>query len=189
MEMSSLFDDDYNDHEIAWLGKDWKMVQELADSYKEKPENEFFNILNSINDSKQQLNVSQMDYSKMMIENALSQHPECMPSVYAMNLIGSNLSNQSHFNYLKCAIPKGKRYGKWAKLSQSALDELVLKAIMTYYSINLNDAMMYRDILVSKNKLNESLKKMKALVNDDMIKSVTKNVKEQKDLKKKIMEW
>lgn len=189
--MMSLFEDDdqYNEHQIAWLGKDWTKVQELSDSYKEKAENQFFTIIGSINEKQEHLNISTMDYSKFMVENALSQHPDCMPSVYVMNLVGQGLSDQAHYNYMMASVPRGRRYGKWAKLTENIQDALILQVIMTYYKVNAIDARMYRETLEAKNKLKPALKKMKGLVTDELLKTITKNLKEQKTLKKTALEW
>jgi hypothetical protein len=191
VEMMSLFEDDdqYNEHQIAWLGKDWTKVQELSDSYKEKAENQFFEIIGSINEKKEHLNISTMDYSKFMVENALSQHADCMPAVYVMNLVGQGLSDQAHYNYMMASVPRGRRYGKWAKLTENIQDALILQVIMTYYKVNAIDARMYRETLEAKNKLKPALKKMKGLVTDELVKTITKNVKEQKNLKKTALEW
>ena len=190
--MSLFFFDDepeYNEHQIAWLTKDWSAVQKCADQFKESPESEFFGLIGAINDTKQQINVSQMDYSKFMIENALSQHADCMPAVYVMNLVGQGLSDQAHFNYMKHAVPKGKRYGKWAKLTEDSNKMLVLKVIQAFYQINVYDADMYHKTMFAKGNLLSFLKQAKALVTDEMVKSITKNVKEQKQLKKQALEW
>jgi hypothetical protein len=191
VEMMSLFEDDdqYNEHQIAWLGKDWTKVQELSDSYKEKAENQFFTIIGSINEKQEHLNISTMDYSKFMVENALSQHADCMPAVYVMNLVGQGLSDQAHYNYMMASVPRGRRYGKWAKLTENIQDALILQVIMTYYKVNAIDARMYRETLEAKNKLKPALKKMKGLVTDELLKTITKNVKEQKTLKKTALEW
>ena len=46
----SLFEDDIqlNEHQVAWYSKDWTAVQSAADSFKEKAENEFFEIIGAI---------------------------------------------------------------------------------------------------------------------------------------------
>ena len=186
----SLFDDDVqlNEHQIAWYSKDWSKVQDVADQFKEKAENEFFGIIGAINEKKK-ISIAQKDYSKHMVENALSQHPECMMAVYRMNLVGAGLSDEAHFNYMMAAVPQGRRYGKWAKLIEDTGELLILKVLMKYYTINLNDAQVYRDTLVSKGKLPLVLKEAKALVTDEFLKELTKNVKEQKQFKKQALEW
>lgn len=186
----SLFDDDiqFNEHQIAWYGKDWTAVQGAADTFKEKPENEFFEILGAINEKKS-CSIAQKEYSKFMVENALSQFPECLPSVYAMNLIGAGLSDQAHFNYMVASVPRGKRYGKWAKLVEDTSEVFIIKLLSKLYTINSNDALMYKKILEKNGKLSLVLKEAKGLVTDEFVKEVTKNVKEQKQFKKLALEW
>lgn len=188
----SLFEDDeqLSEFDIAWYSKDWEAIQKLADSFKEKAENELFDIMNNITSGKQPRDLSQSEnYSKFWIDNALSQHVDCMMAVNMMNMIGNGLSDQAHHNYYLTAISQGKRYGKWAKLTEDASELLILKVLMKYYDINSDDAVMYREILTGKNNLRAVLKKAKSLVTDDMLKSVTKNPKEQKEFKKKASEW
>ena len=191
MEMMNLFDEDpISEHDVAWMSKDWDAVQKLADSYKEKTENELFSILNDITVTKKERNLSQCsNYSKTWIDLALSQHVDCLISVNAMNLVGGGLSDQDHYNYYLNSISEGKRYGKWAKITLDASETLINKVLMLYYSINSDDAEMYREILTAKNKLKDVLHKAKSLVSDELIKTITKNVKEQKNIKNKIMEW
>lgn len=185
-----FFDDDqYNEHQLAWMARDWTAVQKCADQYKVSAETELFEILGAINESKKQLNVSQMDYSRFMIENSLSQHADCLPAVYAMNLVGAGLSDQAHFNYMKAAVPQGRRYGKWAKLNEDINKQLVLAVIQTQYKINVYDADMYHRTMFAKGTLIPFLKKYKSLVTDDMVKAITKNAKDQKQLKKQASEW
>ena len=186
----SLFEDDVqlNEHQIAWYSKDEAKIKELADTFKETAENDFFAIVGAINEKKK-ISIAQRDYSKMMVENALSQHPECMPAVYVMNLVGSKLSDEAHFNYMMAAVPQGRRYGKWAKLTESVQETLVLKVLMNHYQININDAQVYRDTLDRKGNLSKTLNRLKGTVTDDLVKTITKNVKEQKQLKKLALEW
>lgn len=186
----SLFDDDVelNEHQIAWYSKDWSLVQEAADQFKEKAENEFFEIIGAIN-NKTNCSIAQKDYSKFMVENALSQFPECMPAVYAMNLVGSGLSDEAHFNYLMAAVPRGKRFGKWAKLVEDTSEILVIKLLAKRYQVNTNDAMNYKTTLENNGKLSVVLKELKGYVTDEFLKEVTKNVKEQKQFKKLALEW
>lgn len=186
----SLFDDDVqlNEHQVAWYSRDEAEIKRLSDTFKETAENEFFAIIGAINEKKD-ISIGTRDYSKFMVENALSQFPECMPSVYAMNLIGSKLSDEAHFNYLKASVPRGRRFGKWAKLTESVQETLVLRVLMNHYKVNINDAQNYQRILSNKNKLSETLKRLRGTVTDELVKSITKNVKEQKQLKKLALEW
>lgn len=189
----SLFEDDVqqNEHEIAWKSRDFDEVQKLADSFKEKAENELFDILNDITSTKRPRNLAQSEnYNKFWIDNALSQHVDCLIAANTMNLIGEGLPDQHHFNYYLHSISQGKRYGKWAKAhDMEAPQALIIKLLMKYHSINIEDAFMYLDTYKAKGHLPSVLKKMKGLVTDEFLKTVTKNVKEQKEFKKNSLEW
>lgn len=190
--MMNLFEDDVqlSEHDIAWKSRDWDAVQKLADSYKEKAENELFAIMNDLTYGKQERCLAQCDnYSKHWIDNAMSQHVDCISSMYVMNLIGGGLSDQAHYNYYLHTISKGKRYGKWAKLTEDNLDKLIAKLLMSYYTINYDDALMYRKTLELKGNMPAVLKIVKPLASDELIATITKDVKERKKLKKLTLEW
>lgn len=191
MGLSLFEDDEISQYDIAWKSKDWDLLQTLCDEFKEKPENEFFAILNDINMTKKPRNLAQTEnYSKFMVDNMLSQHTDCIMAVNTMNLIGSGLSDQAHYNYYLATIPKGRRFSKSTKIVDDSITRtLIIKLLMKRYTINSDDAYMYHVMLNNKKVLLSELKKLKALVTDEMLKSVTKNVKEQKELKKKALEW
>lgn len=185
--MLCLFDeeDQYSPHDIAWLSKDWDAVQKLADEFKEKPENEFFEILNNINVDKKEMFVGNMEsYSKFAIDNTLSKSIECLQAVYFANLFLHEMDDQSHYNYLIHAIPHGRRFPKSSKIENPIKDIFIIKLLMKYYSVNEYRAKEYRDMLEHKGHLNDVLKLTKGFVTDEFLKSITKNVKEQKELKK-----
>ncbi|UNI74532.1 clamp loader small subunit [Acinetobacter phage AB-Navy4] len=187
MSMICLFDDDeevLNPHQAAWANKDWDTVKKLIEEYKEKPENELFVILNNINSVKGELNVSQFEnYSKFMIDNMLSQHMDCLSTVYNANLMLSSLPDQVHHNYLMNLIPYGRRFSKSLKLDESIKDQYILKLLMAYYKVNSQVAYNYRQLLERKGKLQTVLREAKALATDEFLKSITKNPKEIKELK------
>lgn len=187
----SLFDDDVelNEHEIAWKSRDEDKIRELADSFKEKAENELFTIMNDITFGKKQRNLNASEnYNQFWVNNSLSQHVDCIMQAAMANCL--KLDDQSHFNYLLHSVPKGKRFGKWAKAHDDEVSEVfLLKLLMKYHNINNDDARMYLTTYKAKGHLPAMLKKMKGLVTDEFLKDVTKNVKEQKDLKKKALEW
>lgn len=189
----SLFDDDVqlNEHEVAWKSRDMDKVQQLADSFKEKAENELFAITNDITFGKNERNLAQSEnYSKFYIDNALSQHVDCIISAYRMNLLGGGLSDQAHYNYYLHSITKAKRFGKWAKAGEQDVNVVfLLKLIMKYHTVNNDVAVRYLDTYKLKGHLPAMLKKMKGLVTDEFLKTVTKNVKEQKQFKKQSLEW
>ena len=186
--MICLFDDEdkvnLNEHQIAWMQSDWDKVKELADSYKEKPENELFKVLNNINYGKNELNVDNIsNYSKFMIDSMLSHHVDCIQTVYMSNMVLSGLSDQAHHNYLLHLIPRGRRFSKSTKLDEPLKDKYILKLLMAYYKVNAYTAYNYKQLLLNKGKLDEFLKTAKALATDEFIKSITKNPKEIKELK------
>lgn len=189
----SLFDDDVelNEHELAWKSRDMAKIQELADSFKEKPENELFAIMNDITFNKGTRDIDKSDnYNKFWLDNSLSQHVDCIIAVNRMNLLGAGLDDQAHYNYYLNAVSKGKRFGKWAKASEDTVDnKLINSLLMKFYNINSHDAVMYREMMMAKNKLGEFLKRVKGIVTDEFLKTVTKNVKEQKQFKKQALEW
>ncbi|AKU42708.1 clamp loader subunit DNA polymerase [Escherichia phage QL01] len=187
----SLFDDDVelNEHEVAWKSRNDAAIQALADSFKEKAENELFAIMNDITYGKNQRNLAQSEnYNQFWLDNSLSQHVDCIMQAAMVNCL--KLDDQSHFNYLLHTVPKGKRFGKWAKAHDDEVSVVfITRLLMKYHSINNDDAYRYLETYKIKGHLPAVLKKMKGLVTDEFLKSVTKNVKEQKDLKKKALEW
>ena len=187
----SLFEDDevLNEHEVAWKSNDSVKIQELADSFKEKAENELFAIMNDITFNKNQRNLAQSEnYNQFWLNNSLSQHIDCIMQAATANCL--QLDDQSHYNYLLASVSKGKRFGKWAKAQDDAVDVVfVTRLLMKFHSINNDDAYRYLEMYKAKGHLPAVLKKMKALVTDEFLKDVTKNTKEQKDLKKKALEW
>ncbi len=66
---------------------------------------------------------------------------------------------------------------------------MIIKLLAKRYQVNTNDAINYKSILTKNGKLPLVLKELKGLVTDDFLKEVTKNVKEQKQLKKLALEW
>lgn len=186
--MICLFDEDevqYSEHDIAWMNRDWEAVQKLADSFKEKPENEFFTVLNNINMAKQKLHVGNMDsYSKYAIDAMLSKHTDCIHAVYMSNMLLHGLSDQAHHNYLVNSIPSGKRFAKSVKLDDPIKDKFIIQLLAKFYKVNINKAIEYRSLLEHKGKLDLVLQQVKGFVTDDFVKSITKNVKEQKELKR-----
>ncbi|ASD52037.1 clamp loader small subunit [Pseudomonas phage PspYZU05] len=183
----SLFDDVYNEHEIAWKSGDQAKIQELADTFKEKPESELFAIIKSI-DRKTKIDLSTMDYNRYMIDLHYSNFPECIPVMYRLNFM-SNLTDTEHYNYLFSAIPAGSKFYKSNKAPETPQDELINRLIMNHYKVNNNDALLYRDILDANGKLHLMLKRLKPLATEELIKTLTKNVKLRKEMKEIVMRW
>lgn len=177
-------EEDLCEHKLAWMTRDDAKIKELADSYKEKPESELFATLNDLNACKVR-NLSQSEsYSPFYVNDYLSNFPDCLIAAYTANLFLSGLSNQCHYNYMIHSIKPGKRYVKKEKLVEDAEDLFITKLIQRIFNVNVIDAKMYKTILTEKGILMSTLGKYKALVTDDLLKSVTKNVPLQKKLSK-----
>lgn len=191
MNLNQFMDDeDLNEFEEAWLSKDWEKVEKLLTQFNVPAENELFDIMNKITSEKVHINVTTKGaYSKFWIDNALSQHVDCMDSVYVMNLIGDKLSDQDHFNYYFHAIRQGKRFGKWAKLVEDPEQKVIIALIKKRWSINEYDAMMYEEIIRAKNQMPKTLKVLKPLATKDFVASVIKLKAEQTKVLKAIDKW
>ncbi|QJT71737.1 DNA polymerase clamp loader subunit [Shewanella phage Thanatos-1] len=182
-----LFEDDYNEHELAWMSGDEDKIKAAADLFKESPENVFFMIVKSI-DSKKKIDISTLDYNAYMLEQHYSHFPECITSIYRLNILGKEFTAQQHYNYLFESIPQGNKFRKASKLQDNNLDTLINSLIMKLYCMNNNDALMYRDILDANGKLPLLLKKLKPLVTDSSL-SCIKNVKDRKAIKAETLKW
>lgn len=135
-----------NEHSLAWRSKDWDAVKKLADSYKESSANEFFATLKQINVTKQRLNVDFIEsYSPYAINNELAKHLDCIQHCYVMNLLGDNISDQMHYDYLLHSIRSGNRYSE--KTKSDPIDEIVestfCKAVARYYNVSMKRAKEY----------------------------------------------
>lgn len=184
--MLPFFDDDekLNEHEQAWFARDWDAVKTIADSYKQKPESLLFKILDNINVKKQPLAEADFEgYSKFMIDKMLSQHIDCLQSVFIANILMSGLPDRHHHDYLMLSIPSGRRFSKATKLDESFKDKYIIQLLMAYYKVNAFTAFDYRTLLEKKGKLADFLKDAKALATDEFLKTITKNPKEIKELK------
>lgn len=115
MSLAFMFGEEehtFNEHELAWKNKDWDSVKKLADLFKQDSDNEFFDILNRINQNKVRINTEACEnYSAFGVNNFLSNHIDCIYHAYAMNLLGDALTDQMHFDYLMASVIQKKRYG------------------------------------------------------------------------------
>lgn len=188
----SLFEDDkeLNEHEIAWMSKDYDKIQELSDSFKESSSNHLFSALDKITLSSGNMTVEEEDvYSKFWIDNALSQYVDCIIYANMMNLYGSKLPDSAHFLYYRNAISKEKRFGKWASYKDPLEEKFIVALICKYQKVSEETAKMYIRILREKNKLNGYLSRLAAIATDDFMKSVSKNAKDIKTMKNIVEKW
>lgn len=177
-------------HSAAWFSKDYEAVQKLADSYKETTERTLFKIVENLSHKKEPYVVDvDGDYSKFMIDNALSQYVDCLPYVNMMNLFGSGLSDQIHHDYYMLALPKEKRFSKWATYKEEVEDKMIHSLISKHQEVDYDTAKMYRGILEGKGKLKPYLNSIRFMVNDEFIKSVSKTNKDKKLMMEIVEGW
>lgn len=136
-----------NEHELAWRGREWDSVKKLADSFKGEEINEFFYVLNQINQGKSRVDTSDLEsYSQFSVNNALSSHIDCMTHAFYMNLLGDCISDQMHYDYLMHSVRPSKRYGS-AKAVQDPIelvvDKVFIKAVSRYYQVNVDRGREY----------------------------------------------
>lgn len=174
----------FSEHELAWMHKDWDAVKALSEEYKQKPENLLFAVLNGINSSKADLSADELEgYSKFMVDSMLSRHADCLPAVMTSNMFLSGLDDIHHYNYLKLAVPQGRRFAKTGKLDESLKDRYIIALLCEFYKVNPQVAFTYRKTLENKGNLEHFLKRAKAMATDSFLKTITKNPKEIKELK------
>lgn len=185
MNLNFLMGDDeqLNEHEIAWLSKDWDAVAKLAESYKEDAENTAFALMDDITYNKTDRDVGNIDYPAWFINNALSMHAETLYPAYVMNLL-SGLDSQSHYNYLCASIRKGKVYGKWPKLEETLEEALYVAMIKRANNVDEYTAKMYRKIMEKRGNMQEFLSKHRFLVTPAFVKTITKVAKNQNQMLK-----
>lgn len=194
MSLASLMgeeDVELNPHELAWLQKDYAAIQKLVDEqFKTEKGNELFAILDRITQTKEHKTLDiDSEYSKNWVDLALSQHADCMDSVYVMNLIGAGLTDQMHLNYYLATIRQGKRYGKWAKLHEDLENKCMAKLFADKWKLNITGGYEYLGLFRQKGNLDEVLHSLKFMANESFVKTVTANKADQKKLTKFIEKW
>lgn len=182
-------DEELNPHEVAWRSKNWDAVEELTKEFTKSKENTLFAVLDQLNNGKQRLMVSSLDsYDKFFIDNAMSQHVDTIIDAYVMNLIGSGLPDQAHFDYYLHSVRKARRMGAWAKLSEDNEQKVILRVLETIYGINTRVAMEYYEELKELNKVDE-WKRKNINIALSLLGDVVKNKTEQKKVEKIIQKW
>lgn len=139
-----------NKHQIAWYSNDDALIKECASEFDIKDtENKFFGILNAINYDKTPLNVDTYigtGYSKWQIDSYMMQFPDTLHIAYVMNMMGSDISNQDHFDYYLNAVERNKRYGaKKGKYNEDLERIVIVHQLCDIYKLNRNDGEYYYD--------------------------------------------
>ncbi|MGL5579401.1 MAG: DNA polymerase clamp loader subunit A [Cetobacterium sp.] len=163
-----------NEHQIAWRGQQWDSVKKLADSFKQDDANEFFFILNQLNQTKQRLNVDLLDnYSPFNVNSNLSRHIDCIFHVYEMNLLGDSISEQMHYDYLLHAVRSGKRF-KGAEDIKDPIEEMVEKVFVAcvakLFEVNTIRATEYIEHHFDETKIAILKKRVWPMVTEQLIK-------------------
>ena len=179
-----LFEDDepVNDIEQSWLHGDWERIKEVSQADRVKPENELFAILDAIT-MKRDCDIERMTYSKWAIEAMLSRHLDCIQVVSNANMFLRDVPDSVHFEYLRTLIPQGRKFSKNSKLPSDIKDIFIFFLLAKFYNCSAEKVVLYKHLLENKGNLSSVLSKCKIYVTDDLLKSVTKNPKEQKELK------
>ncbi|ADI96336.1 gp62 clamp loader subunit [Acinetobacter phage Ac42] len=186
MSLDFLMGDDVgpalNEYQIAWFNQDWDEVKRLTDTFDDSKPNPLFDSLNNINTGKQH-KVAPDGYSKFMIDDMLSQHVDSLQAAYMANLTMGGMPDQVHYQYMIDSVPYGKRFTKSSKLGIDYVEEFYLAVIGKRFNISRVESIMYKQILTAKGTLSDVVKTA-GFVSDDFLKTITKNVKEIKELKK-----
>lgn len=190
MSLAAFLDEDeLNEHEAAWRSKDWDKIEELVKGYTKDKENTLFMVLDELNNGKTPLNLASLDtYDKYFIDNAMSQHIDTLIPAYMMNLVGSGLPDQAHFNYYLLSVRKGRRTGAWAKLTEDHEEKVILAVLQKKYGVNTRIAMEYAQELRDLNKIDE-WKRSHMKVALSLLGDVVKNKTDQKKVESKIKKW
>lgn len=155
--------------ELAWETKDWDTLDKIIKESRVKESDNFFNVLNSINYDKKELNIDEYcpGYSQYMVNLALSQHIDILPFVEHVNLYGKELTNQMHYDFYRLVVPKKKRFGKWPKATDDHETKFIYHIIQKRYNVGYQTSVRYKSILQSGNVLNSFVADHMFLVEDD----------------------
>lgn len=184
--MLCFFDDEpeVNEHRIAWLSQDWDSIKKLVNEFKPEPSNGLFKALNNINSGKDFSIEMPEDYSQFVINSMLCNHLDCLEHVYYANMFLSKLPDKVHYNYMLNLIPKGKRFSKSTKLDDPLHRKFYIELIRKFYKVNHNKAYSYYDLMMTKDTLESFMVRARPMVTEEFIKTITKNPKEIKEMKK-----
>lgn len=157
MSISALFGEEevvINEHEVAWKGRDWGAVKKLADSFKTESANEFYDILNRINTNKSRVSVDTYEnYNQYNVNSSLSRHIDCVTHAYHMNLLGDELSDQMHFDYLLHSVRPANRYGGVKDIAdpiEEMCHKVFMKCIGIMFKVDVDRAAEYFETMTIK---------------------------------------
>lgn len=129
------------------------MIDLYGNKVEEKVEEEFkprrvglFDWLEDLNNGKKGLfdHSTERDFSPFIINRGMSQNIETIMYANEMNKCWHLTKEMVHDFYLY-AVPKKKRYGKWAKQSNDEKD--IIDLIIKHYKVGRARALEYRKLL------------------------------------------
>jgi hypothetical protein len=115
-----------------------------------------FDIVNHLNE-KTKIELDLKDYAPWIVNKALSFHPQ---TIYFANEMNSrfSLDKDLQYTFYKEGIPKGKRFGKWQKKSETPE---IIDLLSRIYNVNAVVASQYAALMSEEQlqKLRENNKK------------------------------
>lgn len=149
MDLSFLSDDfePLNEHQIAWLERDWDKIKELSKQFKKPDEQALFDILNNVTQKTGYLSAAHFEsYNQYAINHALSQHPSMLGYAYELNLMDGTITDEQHYDYLyhtvrQCKLPRVK----FAKVSDDWEQRVFERLVARYYEVSVSRAIEYID--------------------------------------------
>ena len=139
--------DELNEHQIAWLTRDYDTIKKLSNEFKLPKEQSLFEIIENVTRKTGHKDVNIFsDYSQFAINSAISQHVPMMGYAYELNMMNGYITDQMHYDYLyhsvrKVSLPKVK----FAKVTDDWVDRTFEKMIARYYEVNAQRAKTYID--------------------------------------------
>ena len=138
-------DEQLNEHQIAWMTRDYKEIKKLSKQFKKPKEQALFEILQNATLKQGHRKVESFsDYSQFALNNALSQHVPMAGYAYELNLMNGYISDQMHYDYMYFAIRKAALPRvSFAKISDDWLSRLFEVLVAKYYQVNTTKARAY----------------------------------------------
>ena len=106
-----------------------------------------FEFVNAINQTKINLfedPQAEKDYVPFVVNKALSYFPETLLYSNVVNQYCGSMSKKMQFDFYINAVPKGRRFSKWAK-KQDVTDDM--RAVMEYYKYSSKRALEAMSLL------------------------------------------
>ena len=156
MDLSLLGEDtDLNEHEIAWVEKDWAKVKELSAQFKKDADQSLWDILNNITQKTGYKSAAHFEtYDQRAVNNALSQHISMAGYATELNQMEGLITDQMHYDYAYHTIRKAKLPKvKFAKNHDDWTDKIIIKMVAKSYDVSMARAKEYVEDILSGEQL------------------------------------